>query len=558
MRRRKLLNVGLFTIAATTASPAICKRTALAQADASSRALEQLALNRMGFGPRRGDIDRVKTMGFAAYVEEQLNPDYNNDAACQQRLETATLPRHLWESDGENQRTRGQKLTTLNQTLTELWQLFDEDSEEEDEWWRPLAEVNAATWIRAVYSRWQLQEVLVDFWHNHFNVNAYADDPRILITWPFYDRTMRQHALGNFRTFLEAVAQSPPMLFYLDNAISRASPANENFARELFELHTLGAEHYVSDRYQNWRDVPRGASGLPIGFMDEDVYEAARAFTGWTVANGEEIGEVEFLPNTGAFHYYEGWHDPYQKRILGVELAPNQSPLVDGQTVLDLVAYHPGTARHICTKLCRRLVTDDPPESLVEQAIATWTATQKEPHQIQQTVRTILLSAEFRGAHPPKVKRPFDLFVSYLRATDADFSPSLDMFGMTESTGHILFGWPTPAGHPDTAQYWLGTHSLLGSWQGLAALTQGEFASVNLDLIGQLPQSLETPRQIVDYWLHRLIGYPLPESNTRTLIEFIAPDQSPDEPWQISRAEVAERLTQLVPLIAMAPEFRWR
>ena len=558
MRRRNLLGASVATIAATGIAQTVGKSSVSAQTAEPANALEQLALNRMGFGPRTGDVERVKAMGFAAYVEEQLNPSDRDNEITEQRLQTVTLPRDLWDEDKGNQRTRGLRLSTLDQSLTELWQLFGEDEEEEDKWFRPLIEVNAATWIRAVYSRWQLREVLVDFWHNHFNVNAYADDPRIAVTWPFYDRLMHQHCLGNFRAFLEAVAQSPAMLFYLDNATSRASPANENYARELFELHTLGADHYVNDRYQSWRDVPKDASGQPIGFIDEDVYEAARAFTGWTVADGEEFGEEEFLPNTGNFHYHNGWHDPYQKRILGVELPPNQPPLADGHHVLDLVAYHPGTARHVCTKLCRRLIADDPPESVVEKAIATWTAAQKEPNQIQQTVRTILLSTEFRSAFQQKIKRPFDLLVSYLRATDAEFSPSLGVFWATESSGHILFGWPTPAGHPDIAQHWLGTHSVLGSWQGLASFTNSEYPSVNLDLIGQLSRSLETPRQIVDYWTNRLIGYPLPEPSTRALIEFIAPDQSPDEPFQASRSELAERLTQLVPLIAMSPEFRWR
>ncbi|MEO1127699.1 MAG: DUF1800 domain-containing protein [Cyanobacteria bacterium J06635_15] len=555
MRRRQLLNT-MAAIAAVSLSQTTKTRAARAQTTAPTHAFEHFALNRMGFGPQPGDIERVKAMGFEAYVAEQLNPSDRGDDDCQQRLSAAELPRRLWDDDVSG--GTGQRLTSLDKPLSELWQLFIEEDVEDEIWIRPIVEVTATTWIRAIYSRWQLQEVLVDFWHNHFNVNAYSDNLPIAVTWPFYDRTMRQNCLGNFREFLEAVAQSQPMLYYLDNVISRASPANENYARELFELHTLGADSYLNDQYQSPRDVPKLASGEPAGFIDEDIYEAARAFTGWTVANGEEVGDEEFLPNTGAFHYQESWHDPYRKIVLGHEFPPNQPPLADGRKVLDLLAYHPGTARHLCTKLCRRLVGDDPPQTLVEKAIATWTENQRHPNQIQHTVRTILLSPEFRNAYQQKVKRPFELLVSYLRATAAEVSPSLDLFWATESAGQILFGWPAPNGHPDTAQHWLSTNTLMSSWHALTTLTEDELPTVTFDWIGQMPQSLNTPRQVVDYWANRLIGQPLPEPSTRALMAFIAPEQATDQPFEANRAELTERLTQLVPLIAMSPEFQWR
>lgn len=207
MQRRSLLTKGMVAIAAVGCSHAIRHPTAIAQETDTPLSLEHHVLNRIGFGPRPRDVERVKAMGFAAYVEEQLNPSDRDSRDVQQRLKTAKLPLDLWEDDESFLAAAGKRLTFLEKSISELWQSFDEKNEASDEWLRPLFEVNVATWIRAVYSPWQLQEVLVDFWHNHFNVNAYADDPRIAVTWPVYDRLMRQHCLGNFRTFLAAVAQ---------------------------------------------------------------------------------------------------------------------------------------------------------------------------------------------------------------------------------------------------------------------------------------------------------------------------------------------------------------
>ena len=260
-------------------------------------------------------------------------------------------------------------LDYLHASRAELWPLTDFMAGLPwTEWFRPAAEVWAATWMRAVYSRWQLREVVADFWHDHFHVAFFAGDQRVTPLLPLYDRdVIRKHAFGNFREFLEAVARSDAMLRYLNNASSRASPANENYARELFELHTLGADNYLNDHFANWREVPEGADGVALGYIDEDVYEAARAFTGWTIADGGETGREERLPGGGGFHYFDGWHDDYQKRVLGVELTSHQEPLADGRRILDLVAAHPATARNVCAKLCRHLVGGEPPPALVQE-----------------------------------------------------------------------------------------------------------------------------------------------------------------------------------------------
>ncbi|MCU0567713.1 MAG: DUF1800 domain-containing protein [Oculatellaceae cyanobacterium Prado106] len=416
-----------------------------------------IALNRMAFGARPGDGERVQQMGFAAYVEEQLYPQEGEDAIAQDRLANARLRIEYEAGQNYPALQEDRPLRTLDAPLSQLWPLTDYNQNHYAEWMRPVEEVRAATWIRAIYSQWQLREVLVDFWHNHFNVNAYMGDSRVSVAFPAYDRMIRQNCFGNFRTLLEGVAKSPPMLVYLNNASSKASPANENYARELLELHTLGVEHYFNDLYDRWQSVPGATQGRAEGYIDQDVYEAARAFTGWAIADGTQT-EGNTFPNTGEFYYYEAWHDSYQKRFLGVEFPPNRPPLADGYQVLDLVAAHPGTAQHLCTKLCRRLVADHPPASLVNQAVQTWMNAQQAPDQILQTVRTILRSAEFTQTWGQKVKRPFELVISFFRATEADFRFTPQCSYILDTMGQSLFAWKTPTGHPDRAEDWINTN----------------------------------------------------------------------------------------------------
>src|SRR5258708_24716382 len=184
-----------------------------------------------------------------------------------------------------------------------------------------------------------------------------------------------------------------------------------------------------------WGEVPGGSNGKPIGYIDEDVYEAARSFTGWTIADGSGIGKGDNLPNTGRFYYYDGWHDNYQKRVLGVEFDPNQPPLADGLKVLDLVAYHPATAKHVCLKLCKRFIADEPPPALVNGAVEVWTKNQKSPDQIKKTLYHILTSREIAHSWGKKIKRPFELMVSLLRSTSADFIPNPSLNGELKPMG---------------------------------------------------------------------------------------------------------------------------
>lgn len=525
--------------------------------------IELVALNKMAYGHRPGDIGRVRNMGLANYVEEQLNPSDDDDSECNSRLQTATLAIEYAAAGEGKDRYEAVKedrtLRTLNQSYEELWPLVDgKKTFDYQETIRPTEEVRVATWIRALYSKWQLREIMTQFWHNHFNINAYKDS-RISVVWPVYDRdVIRKHCFGNFREFVEAVGSHSAMLYYLDNAASKASPANENYARELFELHTLGAENYLNHLYNRWRDVPGAVFGAASGYIDQDVYEASRAFTGWTVADGADNGKGETFPNTGRFHYYEGWHDNYQKRILGVEYDPNQPPLADGKKVFDLVAFHPGTARHICKKLCQRFVSDNPPESLIERITSVWRMNQNQPDQIKRTVKAILLSPEFALSYGQKVKNPMELIVSFLRATSADVKPNWNMTWYVYLMGYMLFQYPPPTGHPDKARYWLSTNVMLGRWNTLLYLQSDWMGAATFNLREQIPPHARSARQILNYWMYRLLGYQFPRHIYSGLIDLLRQNGSPDAPLAGDDEDLKARIDNLVALIGMTPQFQLR
>ncbi|WP_448542881.1 DUF1800 domain-containing protein [Roseiflexus sp.] len=524
---------------------------------AANPPIELIALNRMAYGPRPGDVARVQQMGLTAYVDEQLNPNDADDALCNQKIAEARLRIQYDAGMGYPAVDEMRPLRTIveNWGLAQLWPLTKHPAYQERI--RPVEEVRAATLIRAVYSKWQLREVLVEFWHNHFNVDAYSDT-RISATWPLYDRdVIRRHCLGNFRNMVRDVAKSIAMGFYLDNAFSRDGPANENYARELFELHTLGQENYLNHLYNRWRDVPGAPEGNPVGYIDQDVYEAARAFTGWTIAYGQTISGSLRLPDTGEFAYVDLWHDNAQKRVLAFEIDPNRPPLADGEDVIRLVSEHPGTARYICRKLCRRLLADDPPDSLVNTLANVWLANKDASDQIARTVRALLLSDEFASTFGRKVKRPFEVVVSFLRATNAEVTPNRDLFWQLQEMGYRMFNWGPPTGHPEESAAWLSTNGMLRRWNIINYLQSTWLKAATFDLPGQTPPGL-TARQIVEFWVGRLLAVPPPASTMNRLIDLMRQNGSADAPPTGSTDEIVDRIKSVVTLIAMTPEFQLR
>ncbi len=507
--------------------------------------LAVVVLNRMAFGPRPGDVDAFNALGASdeerldAYLDQQLAPGTVNDAGCDAKLAAGGF-------------------TTLAKSRPQLWADHVVANVER---YRPFEESRTAAFLRAVYSRRQLLEVLLDFWHNHFNV--YGRDYWVAPMFVHYDRdVIRAHALGSFRAMLEGVAQSTAMLYYLDNYTSSNAGPNENWARELFELHTLGAESYFGVRQQS--EVPLDPGGVPIAYVDADVYEATRAFTGWTVRNSSSNPAIG---NTGEFFYRDEWHDRFQKTVLGVFMPADQPPLADGLQVLDALARHPGTARHIAGKLCRRLVADEPPAELVEQAAAVFAAGVDATDQIAQTVRFILSSNAFRTIWGEKVKRPFEISVSALRAADTQVqlvqgdSETNSFLSSFRSCGQPLYEWVAPDGYPDLRQSWQSPSPRVMSWRHVNWLIGwGESSgSFQLDVLGQTPSWARSANQLADFWIQRLLGRPMPSGERLEIVEFMAQGHNPDLALPLdSSASTRDRLRAMVGLIFMAPSFLWR
>ena len=466
----------------------------------------RFSLSRFGNGPVPDDFGTLAKKPLTGWVEEQLAMPAADDPAMQARLKACRLRIHYGaNADGKWPAVDEQRpLDMVSQPIDAVWPLLDNNTKPRDgaERRRALDEVVAASYLRAVYAKAQLREAMTQFWHDHFHVNANADE-RIMVALPTYDRdVIRANALGNFRAMTEAVASSTAMLYYLSNQSSRAGSANENFARELFELHTLGRDAYLNDRYDRWREVPGALNGAPDGYIDQDVYEAARAFTGWTVENGTNIDGQRKLPATGRFAYVESWHDGYQKRVLAQEFDPFAVARHDGQRVLDLVSEHPATARHLASKLCIRFVGPNPPEALVARVAEEWKRQAKAPDQIAKVVHLIALSPEFEASRGAKVKRPIALAAGFLRMTNADFTPTEGFHNAVTAAGQRLFGYPAPTGMPDDNEVLLGTSALRNRWNLLLGLVQNSWATGAINPGSAFAQSADMAAgAYVERWL---------------------------------------------------------
>jgi uncharacterized protein (DUF1800 family) len=537
--------------------------------------LSRHVFDRLAYGPRPGDLDDFQSLAgsdaarLSAWLEQQLDPDGIDDSLLESRLAQAGYE-------------------TLDKPLTQLWAEHVRGAL--NGWpqrYRPAGESEAATLLRAVYSQRQLFERMVEFWHAHFNVNGWTFD--IAPVFAHYDRdVIRPHALGNFRQMLEAVASANAMLQYLDNASSRGIAFNENYARELLELHTLGAEHYFGNAHPF--DVPVDGDNRPLGYCDYDVYEAARAFTGWTIRNNhwEYRDDPAAQPaDSGEFMYWGAWHDRAGKLFMRTILLPDQPAMKDGRDVLDILATHPGTARHVCAKLCRRLVDDQPPQALVDSAAAVFLEHHQAPDQIARVVRHVAQSAAFMESARNKVKRPFEAFVAMLRATEADMLPAPapgaawnpygEMASRLQQTGNAPFRWPAPDGFPDTAAKWTSVSALVQTWRLLSRAPQwrepgGDDAPFLLPVLDitrtALPAAQRSAVNIVDFWVGRAIGYTPAAAARQQVIDFLRQNAAVDEAlnldeeaWQagdLRRHYTQSRLRAAVSLVFMLPDFHRR
>jgi uncharacterized protein (DUF1800 family) len=430
-------------------------------------------LSRLTFGARPGDVARVRAMGVDTFIEQQLQPERLGDLRLEAWLEQfETL--HLSYADMQKTYPRPQEvLQRLNPNQRNSLSAADsaELRRAAAGLRRVTTEVQVARIGRAVLSERQLDEVMTDFWLNHFSVFAGKGALQRYTIAEYENVVIRPRALGRFRDLLGAVAQSPAMLFYLDNWQSAAEPGrprlrpaanaaardrglNENYGRELLELHTLGVDG---------------------GYTQADVIGVARALTGWTflparaarpvpapgrtARGGRRATRAPQLPEPGEFFFNPAVHDAGEKTVLGVRLRAGRG-LEDGEQVLDIVARHPATARHIATKLARRFVSDHPSEQLIDEAAATFTRTDGD---IREVLRTILMSEAFfsAAAFRAKVKTPVEVVVSTLRALDAEPDASPRTAQIVATLGQPIYGRQTPDGWPDTAEEWMGTGAIL-------------------------------------------------------------------------------------------------
>jgi uncharacterized protein (DUF1800 family) len=506
------------------------------------------ALNRLAYGPRPGDVERVRQMGLAKWIEQQLDPKSIDDRAAEARLEqfptlrmstakllgeyprpkqqaekqaavrearaeqqrsdaAATVARDMPDKGAEVAQARQDGQGSQEQTaasdgaesmkddVNAASPMKQENAREmnattrglgkrdllgggdpnavpravADDSKRPqrvVEELAMAKVARAIYSERQLQQVMDDFWFNHFNVFAGKGEDRWFLT--SYERDVIQpHAMGKFKDLLTATAKSPAMLFYLDNFLSadprapqrmaaerasrqyrrggfgrpwppRAAPQqqakknvrglNENYGRELMELHTLGVDG---------------------GYTQKDVTEVARCFTGWTIDKPREYAD---------FKFDERLHDPDPKIVLGKKI--HAGGMKDGEQVIELLARHPSTAKFISTKLARRFVSDTPPPSLVTRMAKTFESSDGD---IRAVLKTMIYSPEFwsRESYRAKIKTPFELVVSTARALGSDVDTPMPLVQWTGRIGEPLYQCQPPTGYADKSDAWVNTGALL-------------------------------------------------------------------------------------------------
>jgi uncharacterized protein (DUF1800 family) len=430
------------------------------------------ALDRLAYGPLPGQSEAVAKAGVAAWIRSQMSPAALDDAQVEAKLRelptlAMTVPELLREFP------RPQDVAKANgiekdglETREKLKELIPPAK-------RPAVieqQLAAAKLVRAVESRRQLQEVLVDFWFNHFNVFDGKGEDRWMVG--AYERdAIRPHVFGRFRDLLGATASHPAMLFYLDNWTStregfNGRGLNENYARELMELHTLGVDG---------------------GYTQQDVREVARCFTGWSIvppraaANAQaRRGAARDLP-PGSFVFRSAAHDAGEKHVLGAVIHAGGGR-EDGERVLDLLAAHPSTARFVAEKLCRRFVSDDPPAALVTRVADVFRATDGD---LRSVYAAIFSSKEFwsDAARGAKTKTPLELAASAVRALGGSVDPAraLPLAQQVALMGQPLYKCQPPTGYADTAEAWVSAGMLVNRIAFGAALAAGKVPGVTAD-----------------------------------------------------------------------------
>jgi uncharacterized protein (DUF1800 family) len=541
-------------------------------------------LNRIGFGPRPGDVERVRALGIDKFIDQQLHPERLDDSATEARLKNVesihmgltelaekypqpgmiarelglkgkaaapkTAPAEPANASGDNAPANQAADAPLDLNKQENRQMVMAYYREHG--LKPpqmlLQDLMQQKVIRAVYSERQLQEVMSDFWYNHFNIFWPKGADKVLTT-DYEMSAIRPHTLGKFEDLLMATAKSPAMLFYLDNFQSSAPDAqlpgrrgigqqsrfqrrglarrndpytreqaerdqtrspqmsaepqqraqtiqqfkkrkpgiNENYARELMELHTLGVEG---------------------GYTQKDVQEVARCFTGWTIVQPRKGGGFIFRPFM---------HDDGEKTVLGHKI-PAGGGMKDGEMVIDILAHHPSTAKFISAKLVRRFVSDAPPPALVDRVAQVY---MKSDGDIREMLRTIFTSPEFyaKDAYRAKIKSPFELAVSAIRAIGGDVNNTLMITQFISKMGQPLYRYQPPTGFPDKAEQWVNTGALLERLNFGLALSANKLRGTSVDLKRVAPNAAgRSSTQMLEQAIAQLLNRDV-SPQTRAVLE---------------------------------------
>jgi len=595
-------------------------------------------LNRLAYGPRPGDVERVRQMGLAKWIERQLIPNSIDDKGVEARLEdyptlrmsTAKLiveypqpkpavrqaERQAREraqdeqrradaapaseqqtqaretQDAQSSSPSGESVTQsaaenapapMKEPAMELDQAARGARRREalgggdpnsvpravaDDSKRPAriaAELAMAKVTRAIYSERQLQQVVDDFWFNHFNVFAGKGEDRYYLT--SYERDVIQpHALAKFKDLLTATAKSPAMLFYLDNFLSADPRAqqriameramrqqmrygrfgrpwpprppvnpqqagkknerglNENYGRELMELHTLGVDG---------------------GYTQKDVTEVARAFTGWTIDKPRVYAD---------FKFDDRLHDPDPKIVLGKRI--HAGGMKDGEQVIDLLAHHPSTAKFISTELARRFVSDHPPSALVNRMAETFQSSEGD---IRAVMKTMIWSPEFwsREAYRAKIKTPFELVVSAARALGTDVDTPLPLVQWIGRIGEPLYQCQPPTGYSDKSETWVNTGALLNRLNFSLALAGNRIRGARSDVASLLSvDSSADPKAALDRAVQVFLGGEAARTTAETLEKQLDNPQVLHAKLDDTRREAD--LGVIAGLVLGAPEFQRR
>ena len=461
----------------------------------------ELVCSRCSYGLTQSEYLQAVGMGADAWLFQQMDYRHIDDSAVDDEI-AASYPR-------------------VNRSVTEL---MAEAKQLSDGGGAAARDHVRATLLRRIKSKRQLFEVMVEFWSDHFNIDNGSFPLRVYKIIDDRD-VIRANALGNFKTMLRASAHSPAMQVYLENFNNVVGVAQENYARELMELHTLGVDG---------------------GYTEADVKAVARCFTGWSVKN--------VAPDTPQFYFYPNRHDTGDKLVLHNTIAAGGG-VGDGDRVLELLANHPSTARHVATKLCAFFIGDDPEPTVVDRVANSYLTDNGD---IRAMLWSIFGSDEFIASHDRKVRRPGSLIPASLRVTGAslsgDYMPSL--LNRLKLLGHLPFQWLAPDGYPGTIDYWINTGSSLNRWNWLLALAEGRaYSGISVDLAG-LYGSATTPTQLVDALALRILRRPLADEDRNSLIAFAANGGDPNA--VLSAANLLARAKEVLGLHLCSAYFQYR